>query len=29
VKEISNGALEKELQRAGDKLILIDFFATW
>jgi hypothetical protein len=29
VKEVSNGNLKKELEQAGDKLVLIDFFATW
>jgi hypothetical protein len=29
VKEVSDGGLKKELERAGDKLVLIDFFATW
>jgi thiol-disulfide isomerase/thioredoxin len=29
VKEVSDGNLKKELEQAGDKLVLIDFFATW
>lgn len=29
VKEVSNGNLNKELQQAGDKLVMIDFYATW
>lgn len=29
VKEVSDGGLKGELQRAGDKLVLVDFFATW
>lgn len=29
VKEVSDGNLKKELERAGDKLVLVDFFATW
>jgi len=29
VKEVSNGGLKGELQRSGDKLVLVDFFATW
>ncbi|CAF0854679.1 unnamed protein product [Adineta ricciae] len=29
VKEINDGDLKKELEKAGDKLVLIDFFATW
>ena len=29
VKEVSNGGLKNELERAGDKLVLVDFFATW
>jgi hypothetical protein len=27
VKAVSEGDLKKELERAGDKLVLIDFFA--
>jgi thiol:disulfide interchange protein len=29
VKEVSDGNLKKELTQAEDKLVLIDFFATW
>ncbi|CAF2337658.1 unnamed protein product [Rotaria sp. Silwood2] len=29
VKEVSDGGLKTELERAGDKLVLVDFFATW
>lgn len=29
VKEVSTGGLKQELERAGDKLVLVDFFATW
>jgi hypothetical protein len=29
VKEVGDGALKKELERAGDKLVFVDFFATW
>lgn len=29
VKEVSDGGLKQELARAGDKLVLVDFFATW
>lgn len=29
VKQISNGTLKQELERAGEKLVLIDFYATW
>ncbi|CAF0916121.1 unnamed protein product [Adineta steineri] len=29
VKNVSNGELKKELERAGEKLVFIDFFATW
>lgn len=29
VKEISDGNLKKELEKAEDKLVLVDFFATW
>lgn len=29
VREVSNGNLKKELEKAGDKLVLVDFFATW
>lgn len=29
VKEVSDGNLKKELEQAGDKLVLIDFFAPW
>ena len=29
VKEVSDGGLKQELERAGGKLVLVDFFATW
>ncbi len=29
VKEVSDGGLKKELEHVGDKLVLVDFFATW
>ena len=29
VREISNDSLNGELTAAGDKLVLVDFFATW
>lgn len=29
VREINNGCLEGELNAAGDKLVMVDFFATW
>ena len=29
IKEISNGNLKRELEQAEDKLVLVDFFATW
>jgi thiol:disulfide interchange protein len=29
VKEVSDGNLKKELEQAGDKLVFVDFFATW
>ncbi len=29
VKELSDGDLKKELEQAGDKLVFVDFFATW
>jgi thiol:disulfide interchange protein len=29
VREISNDALNGELTTAGDKLVMVDFFATW
>ncbi|UJR33485.1 hypothetical protein I4U23_020930 [Adineta vaga] len=29
VKEVRDGGLKKELERAENKLVLIDFFATW
>jgi hypothetical protein len=29
VKQVSDGGLNKELEHAGDKLVLVDFFATW
>jgi len=29
VKEVSDVGLKQELERAGDKLVLVDFFATW
>ncbi|CAF1617515.1 unnamed protein product, partial [Didymodactylos carnosus] len=29
VKEISEGTLKRELTNAGEKLVLVDFFATW
>lgn len=29
VKEVSNGQLKKELENAGDKLVFVDFYATW
>lgn len=29
VKEIANDSLNAELTSAGDKLVMVDFFATW
>jgi hypothetical protein len=29
VREISNDSLHGELTAAGDKLVMVDFFATW
>ena len=29
VREISNDSLNGELTAAGDKLVMVDFFATW
>jgi thiol:disulfide interchange protein len=29
VKEVSDGGLKQELEGAGDKLVLVDFYATW
>lgn len=29
VKEVSDGGLKKELQQAGNKVVLVDFYATW
>ena len=29
VREISNDNLNTELTSAGDKLVMVDFFATW
>ena len=29
VKEVTAGQLKRELEQAADKLVLIDFFATW
>jgi thiol-disulfide isomerase/thioredoxin len=29
VREISNDSLNGELTSAGDKLVMVDFFATW
>ncbi|CAF0739078.1 unnamed protein product [Rotaria sp. Silwood1] len=29
VKAVSDGGLKEELEHAGDKLVLVDFFATW
>jgi thiol-disulfide isomerase/thioredoxin len=29
VREISNDSLNGELTSAGDKLVIVDFFATW
>ncbi len=29
VREISNDSLNTELTSAGDKLVMVDFFATW
>jgi hypothetical protein len=29
VREISNESLNGELTAAGDKLVMVDFFATW
>jgi len=29
VKQVSDGGLNKELELAGDKLVFVDFFATW
>ena len=29
VREISNDTLDNELASAGDKLVMVDFFATW
>jgi len=29
VREISDDSLNGELTAAGDKLVLVDFFATW
>jgi hypothetical protein len=29
VREISNDSLTGELTSAGDKLVMVDFFATW
>lgn len=28
VKDVSDGGLKRELERAGDKLVFVDFFAT-
>jgi hypothetical protein len=29
VREIANDSLTGELTSAGDKLVMVDFFATW
>ena len=29
VREIANDSLNGELTSAGDKLVMVDFFATW
>ena len=29
VREITNDSLNGELTTAGDKLVMVDFFATW
>jgi thioredoxin 1 len=29
VKQVSDGGLKKELERAEDKIVLVDFFAEW
>jgi len=29
VKQVSDSGLTKELEHAGDKLVFVDFFATW